>query len=248
MLQQGRTTPRTAHSSLELIWTDNLKRNVYRYFRTFKTLSWHFIRFFFFVSRHPAAAASGHLAPLKRFGLLKFPCVLFWPMWPAWKARQGGGWVNVSYTRLLMRPETKERADTIIGSALRASFTFYQATAGDMGMWGGRGSWEEPSRRSGEAAGTKKKKRRRRNVLVFSVQTSLTSRNYLSGFSGRSLADSLQGETAPISILVWWQKMGSENNVVSMLQAWTVDKLSLALSNQMMTDGEIRLSPTHRNI
>lgn len=37
-----------------------------------------------------------------------------------------------------MRPETKERADTIIGSALRASFTFYQATAGDMGMWGVR--------------------------------------------------------------------------------------------------------------
>lgn len=31
-----------------------------------------------------------------------------------------------------MRPETKERADTIIGSVLRGSFTFYQATAGDM--------------------------------------------------------------------------------------------------------------------
>lgn len=31
-----------------------------------------------------------------------------------------------------MRPETKERPDTIIGSVLRGSFTFYQATAGDM--------------------------------------------------------------------------------------------------------------------
>lgn len=31
-----------------------------------------------------------------------------------------------------MRPETKERADTITGSVLRGSFTFYQATAGDM--------------------------------------------------------------------------------------------------------------------
>lgn len=67
-----------------------------------------------FFSWHPAAAASGELAPPKWFGLLKFPCVLFWPMWPAWKARQGGGRVNVSYTRLLMRPETKERADTIM--------------------------------------------------------------------------------------------------------------------------------------
>lgn len=54
-----------------------------------------------------------------------------------------------------MRPETKERADTIIGSVLRGSFTFYQATAGDMrGREGeiepreeGRKSW-----RSGEAA------------------------------------------------------------------------------------------------
>lgn len=31
-----------------------------------------------------------------------------------------------------MRPETKERADTTAGSVLRGSFTFYQATAGDV--------------------------------------------------------------------------------------------------------------------
>jgi len=31
-----------------------------------------------------------------------------------------------------MRPETKERADTFIGSVLRGSFTLCQATAGDM--------------------------------------------------------------------------------------------------------------------
>lgn len=34
-----------------------------------------------------------------------------------------------------MRPETKERADTNVGSVLRGSFTFYQATAGDMEGW-----------------------------------------------------------------------------------------------------------------
>lgn len=42
-----------------------------------------------------------------------------------------------------MRPETKEGADTAVGSLLRGSFTFYQATAGDVeegGMKrGGRG-------------------------------------------------------------------------------------------------------------
>lgn len=31
-----------------------------------------------------------------------------------------------------MRPETKERADTTIGSVVRGSFTFYQAIAGDL--------------------------------------------------------------------------------------------------------------------
>lgn len=36
-----------------------------------------------------------------------------------------------------MRPETKERADTIIGSVLRGSFTFHPATAGDMRGGGG---------------------------------------------------------------------------------------------------------------
>lgn len=44
-----------------------------------------------------------------------------------------------------MRPETKERADTIIGSVLRGSFTFYQATAGDMGVGvqGGGERWKQ---------------------------------------------------------------------------------------------------------
>lgn len=43
-----------------------------------------------------------------------------------------------------MRPETKERADTIIGSVLRGSFTLYQATAGD--MRGERRRWEQRGR------------------------------------------------------------------------------------------------------
>lgn len=50
-----------------------------------------------------------------------------------------------------MRPETKERADTIIGSVLRGSFTLYQATAGD--MRGERRRWEQRGRereRAGE--------------------------------------------------------------------------------------------------
>lgn len=44
-----------------------------------------------------------------------------------------------------MRPETKERADTIIGCVLRGSFTFYPATAGDTGGRGG-GKREERER------------------------------------------------------------------------------------------------------
>lgn len=43
-----------------------------------------------------------------------------------------------------MRPETKERADTIIGSVLRGSFTLYQATAGD--MRGERRRWKQRGR------------------------------------------------------------------------------------------------------
>lgn len=46
-----------------------------------------------------------------------------------------------------MRPETKERADTTVGLVLRGSFTFYQATAGDVeegGMKkGGGGGWKK---------------------------------------------------------------------------------------------------------
>lgn len=59
-----------------------------------------------------------------------------------------------------MRPETKERADTIIGSALRASFTFYQATAGDMGTWGVRElRGAEPEERRGSRHQKKEKKK-----------------------------------------------------------------------------------------
>lgn len=50
-----------------------------------------------------------------------------------------------------MRPETKERADTIIGSVLKGSFTLYQATAGD--MRGERRRWKQRGRereRAGE--------------------------------------------------------------------------------------------------
>lgn len=138
-----------------------------------------FYEFFSFFSWHPAAAASGDLAPPKRFGLLKFPCVLFWPMWPVWKARQGGGWVNVSYTRLLMRPETKERADTIIGSALRASFTFYQATAGDMGMWGARElRGAEPEERRGSRH--QKKRKKKKEMSWFSVCKHLSQAEIIS--------------------------------------------------------------------
>lgn len=68
-------------------------------------------------------------------------------MWPAWRASRRGGWVNVSYTRPLMRPETKERADTTVGSVLRGSFTFYQATAGDVEEGGMRREREEGERR-----------------------------------------------------------------------------------------------------
>lgn len=151
-----------------------------------------FYHFFFFFSWHPAAAASGDLVPPKRFGLLKFPCVLFWPMWPAWKARRGGGWVNVSYARLLMRPETKERADTII-SALRASFTFYQATAGDMGMWGGAGGdrGAEPEEWRGSRQQKKQKREKAKKCLGFQC-ANISHKWKLSHrlrwrFSGRSL-------------------------------------------------------------
>lgn len=51
-----------------------------------------------------------------------------------------------------MRPETKERADTIIGSVLRGSFTFHPATAGDMR---GRGARETELE---ERGGGRKKK------------------------------------------------------------------------------------------
>lgn len=63
-----------------------------------------------------------------------------------------------------MRAETKERADTITGSVLRGSFTFYQATAGDMGR--GR---EMETEREREAAGKKK------HVRFFGSQTSFRS-------------------------------------------------------------------------
>lgn len=50
-----------------------------------------------------------------------------------------------------MRPETKERADTIIGYALRGSFTFYQATAGDIRgeRWKQNGRERELEKRRG---------------------------------------------------------------------------------------------------
>lgn len=62
-----------------------------------------------------------------------------------------------------MRPESKERPDTIIGSALRASFTFCQATAGDMrGEEGERGRKQrgrrEEAQRGKKGGGGGKKK------------------------------------------------------------------------------------------
>ncbi len=76
-----------------------------------------------------------------------------------------------------MRPETKERADTIIGSVLRGSFTFYQATAGDMrGERERDGNREEGRERAGETT-----RRQEKNMLVFGLQTSLRSRNDLIG-------------------------------------------------------------------
>lgn len=51
-----------------------------------------------------------------------------------------------------MRPETKERADTTVGPVLRGSFTFYQATAGDVeegGMRRGREEEEEGAGKKG---------------------------------------------------------------------------------------------------
>lgn len=62
-----------------------------------------------------------------------------------------------------MRPESKERPDTIIGSALRASFTFCQATAGDMrGEEGERGRKQrgrrEEAQRGKKGGGGEKKK------------------------------------------------------------------------------------------
>lgn len=64
-----------------------------------------------------------------------------------------------------MRLETKERADTIIGSVLRGSFTFYQATAGDM-----RGEMEAEWK-AGRAGETKRQKLKH----VLSLQTLLRS-------------------------------------------------------------------------
>lgn len=98
--------------------------------------------------------------------LLKFPCVLFWPVCPAWSASQRCGRVNVSYTRLLMRPETKERADTIIDSVLRGSFTLCRATAGDM---------------RGERAAAMRPQEI--NTLVPGLQTFLRSRDELTGWA-----------------------------------------------------------------
>lgn len=86
----------------------------------------------------------------KALGLLKFPCVLFWPVCPAWRASQHSSRVNVSCTRLLMRPETKERADTIIGSVLRGSFTLYRRQLEIWGERGGDGSREAGKQRAGE--------------------------------------------------------------------------------------------------
>lgn len=61
-----------------------------------------------------------------------------------------------------MRAETKERADTIICSVLRGSFTFYQATAGDM-----RGERERAGNQEGERAG--ETKRQQEKTCKFSV-------------------------------------------------------------------------------
>lgn len=118
------------------------KECVWVFLLHFQALFWHFSVFFFVVF----FSVNIH----RLHGLLKFHCVLFWPMCSAWRASQHSGWVNVSYTRLLMRPETKERADTITGSVLRGSFTFYQATAGDM-----RGGMEAESKQRERAGETK---------------------------------------------------------------------------------------------
>lgn len=127
----------------------------------FRGLFWHFS--VFRVSSHRFQQPSFPI----RYGLLRFRCVLFWPMCTAWRTSQHSGGVNVSSTWLLMRPETKERADTIIGSVLRGSFTFYQATAGDM-----RGEME-----AGRAGETKMQQLKR----VLGLQTPLWERYDLTG-------------------------------------------------------------------
>lgn len=77
-----------------------------------------------------------------------------------------------------MRPETKERADTIIGSVLRGSFTFYQATAGDMrGERARDGNREE---RKGEREREREEKRKGGEKVVV-LRTSLQYRNSLIG-------------------------------------------------------------------
>lgn len=83
-----------------------------------------------------------------------------------------------------MRPETKERADTIIGSVLRGSFTLYQATAGD--MRGERRRWEQRGRER-ERAG---EMRQQEKMLVLLLQTL---------FRGKSLHVSRWDETWRLS-------------------------------------------------
>lgn len=92
-----------------------------------------FGRFSGFVSGRPIISQAPATFLSKEIWIVEVsPCIVLTRVARMKSYSQHSGWVNVSYTRLLMRPETKERADTIIGSVLRGSFTFYQATAGDM--------------------------------------------------------------------------------------------------------------------
>lgn len=81
-----------------------------------------------------------------------------------------------------MRPETKERADTIIGPVLRGSFTFYQATAGDMGGSGWRREMETESngKRVRERREREARRQQERKKKV-GLQRSFRGRNDLTG-------------------------------------------------------------------
>lgn len=106
-------------------------------------------------SQHSVISQTPHDLPFQRdLDCWSFTVYCFDPRGLAWRASQHSGWVNVSYTRLLMRPETKERADTIIGSVLREAHL--HSTRRQLEIWGERGGSRERGR---ERAGETKRNR-----------------------------------------------------------------------------------------